>query len=156
LKNFFSHIEDYICTALMSVMLLLAFTNVLGRYIFRSSIAFTEEITTSLFVLLALMGTAIAAEKGTHLGLTLLTDRFPVHIQRYLCVVSNLICCGLSLFLLYRGILMVQLQIALKQISITLQIPEYIYGSFLPIGAGFMAFRFGQAAWRAFAAKKEG
>lgn len=140
----------------MSVMLLLAFSNVLGRYIFKSSIAFTEEITTSLFVLLALMGTAIAAEKGTHLGLTLLTDRFPAHIQRYLCIASNLLCCGLSLFLLYRGILMVQLQVALKQISMTLQIPEYIYGSFLPIGAGFMTFRFGQAAWRAFAAKEEG
>ncbi len=156
MKNFFSNIESYICTALMSVMLLLAFSNVLGRYIFKSSIAFTEEITTSLFVLLALMGTAIAAEKGTHLGLTLLTDRFPVHFQRYICTASNLICCGLSLFLLYRGILMVQLQIALKQISMTLQIPEYVYGLFLPIGTGFMAFRFGQAAWRAFTAKEEG
>ena len=156
MKNFFSHIEDYICTVLMSTMLILAFSNVLGRYIFKSSIAFTEEITTSLFVLLALMGTAIAAEKGSHLGLTLLTERFPENTQRYITVFSNILCCGLSLFLLYRGILMVQLQILLKQISMTLQIPEYIYGLFLPIGAAFMAFRFGQAAWRAYSAKKEG
>ena len=155
MKKRIDRIEDYVCVLLMAVMLALAFANVLGRYVFFSSIAFTEEITTALFVFLGVMGTAIAAKKGSHLGLTLVTDRFPVHIQRYFCFFANFMCCAWSLFILYRGIMMVQLQMQLKQLSITLQIPEYFYGLFLPIGAAFMSFRFGQAALRALVVKRE-
>ena len=42
---------DYLVAALLlAVMALVAFINVVGRYLFNSSLSFTEEITIQLFV----------------------------------------------------------------------------------------------------------
>ena len=56
-------IEEIICVFCTVVMTALVFANVLSRYVFHSSLSFSEEITTYLFVLLSMMGTAIAAKR---------------------------------------------------------------------------------------------
>ena len=67
-------IEEIICVFCTVVMTALVFANVLSRYVFHSSLSFSEEITTYLFVLLSMMGTAIAAKRRAHLGLSIITD----------------------------------------------------------------------------------
>ena len=67
-------IEEYICAACTLVMTLLVFANVLSRYVLHMSLSFSDEITTNLFILLSMMGAAIATKRRAHLGLTILTD----------------------------------------------------------------------------------
>src|SRR5665647_1159132 len=142
----FDYIENSICVICILVMLSLAFANVIGRYVLHSSISYTEEVICNLFVLLCVMGTAIAARAGTHLGLTILTECFSIKTQRIICFCSNILAAACCILIFYLSVQMVQNQIQLKTVTSTLQLPSWIYGTFLPVGALFMSIRFIQAA----------
>lgn len=64
----FGKIEEIIAGICLTIMSILAFTNVLARYFFHASFSFSDEITTYLFVLLSLIGASIAAKRHEHLG----------------------------------------------------------------------------------------
>lgn len=70
----FDKIEEILAAACLIVMTILTFANVAARYLFSASFSFSEEITTYLFVLLSMLGTAIAAKRRAHLGLSIVTD----------------------------------------------------------------------------------
>ena len=70
----FDKIEEILAAACLIVMTILTFANVVVRYLFSASFSFSEEITTYLFVLLSMLGTAIAAKRRAHLGLSIVTD----------------------------------------------------------------------------------
>ncbi len=146
MKKFFSNFEENVCFLILNIMLTLAFSNVISRYFLHASISFTEEITTSLFVLLCTLGTAIAAKRGAHLGLSVITEHLSKKTENVLAGVANLLAAVFSGVLFYTGTLMALNQFQINAKSITLQWPGWIYGSFLPIGALFMVIRFGQVA----------
>ena len=61
---------DYILAALiMGGMALITFANILSREIFGRSVDHVEEITSHLFVYAVVIGTGIAFERGSHLGM---------------------------------------------------------------------------------------
>lgn len=144
MKKFFNRFEEYVSAIVFTVMLALTFANVIMRN-FATAISFTEEITTSLFVLLCTMGTAIAARDQGHLGLGIVTELLSPRKKAVFAIVGNLLGLLFSSILLYTGYHMVVLEYEMEQISIALQWPQWIYGSFLPLGAACMAVRFAQA-----------
>ena len=144
MKKFFNRFEEYISAVVFMVMLALTFANVVMRN-FATAISFTEEITTSLFVLLCTMGTAIAARDQGHLGLSVVTEFLSPRKRAAFAVAGNLLGIVFSVILFWTGLEMTIQEYQLKQISIALQWPQWIYGSFLPFGAACMAIRFGQA-----------
>lgn len=149
------NIEEYIAYITLVIMTALAFINVVSRYWLHYSISSTEEITTGLFALLCFMGTAIAAKKESHLGLSIVTEFMKPKSRFLTAMAGNILAFIFSAFLFVEGIKMVQNQIRLEQITIALQWPEAIYGSFLPFGAAVMGIRFLQAAQRDYKKFKE-
>lgn len=146
MKKILNHVEEYVASIVFVIMLSITFINVVFRYFASASISFTEEITGALFVLLCLMGTAIAAKNQEHLGLSLLTEFMSDKKSQLVFMIGNLLAVVFSIILMITGIEMVIHEYEIKQLSIALQWPEWIYGSFLPIGAFFVAVRFFQAA----------
>ena len=138
--------DEHISVVLMGLMLLITFSNVIARYVFSASLSFTEEFTTAMFVLLCMLGSAIAAKRGSHLGLGLFTGMMPDKVRRYVQCAGNLICAAFCAILGYQGIFMVITEYQLKQLTIAMQWPQWIYGSFIPIGAAVLVIRFVQAA----------
>ena len=57
--------EHAAAALLLAAMALIAFVNILGRYLFRYSLAFTEEATIHCFVWLTVVGSGIAFERGS-------------------------------------------------------------------------------------------
>jgi len=137
-------IEEIVAAVCLSVMTILAFANVVARYVFSASFSFSEEITTYLFVLLSLLGTAIAARRRAHLGLTILTDVVSPKVRRILHIIGYLFAVAFTGAIFYYGILMVLSQRQLLQVTANMQWPEWIFGSFVPIGALFATVRFVQ------------
>lgn len=137
-------IEEIVAAVCLSVMTILAFANVVARYVFSASFSFSEEITTYLFVLLSLLGTAIAARRRAHLGLTILTDVVSPKVRRMLHIIGYLFAVAFTGAIFYYGILMVLSQRELGQVTANMQWPEWIFGSFVPIGALFATVRFAQ------------
>lgn len=138
----FGKIEEIIAGVCLTIMSVLAFTNVLARYFFHASFSFSDEITTYLFVLLSLVGAAIAAKRHEHLGFTVIEDLVPPHIKRILNFISYLMAVIFTSIIFYYGILMVISQYTLGQKTAGMQWPEWIFGSFIPIGSFFVLIRF--------------
>ena len=84
----FEKIEKFVSCACVSIMAVLVFSNVIARFLFKHSLAVSDEMSTYLFVLMSFMGTAIAARRRAHLGLSIITDHVSPHtrliIQDYL------------------------------------------------------------------------
>jgi len=126
----------------LAVMAILNFSNVLSRYVFHASLSFTEEITTNLFVYNTFIGAAVAARKGAHLGLTLISDRLSHKHQNVLAMIVAIVAAGLFAVLIYMGAGMVQSQMAYGQKTAALGVPEWWFGMAIPLGAFFIMVSF--------------
>ena len=137
-------IEEGICILCLIAMTALVFANVFSRYVLHLSLSFSEEITTNLFVLLSMMGTAIAARRRAHLGLSILTDAVSPKLRRALLVFGFGLATVFSFAVFFYGIKMVRNEYILGQVTPSMQWPEWVYGCFVPFGAFFMTLRFAQ------------
>lgn len=149
LKKFFSRIEEYICAASLLIMLIIAFANVISRKFLGASWSFTEEITINLFILSSMLGAAVAAKRGAHMGLSALTDLLPKKYQKYITLFTTIIAAVFSLVLIYQGFQVVKFEKQIGQTSPALGWPEWIFGTFVPIGGIFLLIRFLEAGIKA-------
>ena len=140
--KFIEKFEKFVACASVSVMAILVFVNVIARFIFNSPLAVADEMSCYLFVLMSFMGTAIAARRKAHLGLTIVTDKFPPSAARKVQVLMYLIAAVFCLLIVIFGIEMVMSQYTLGQETATMQWPEWIYGLFVPAGAAFALLAF--------------
>lgn len=140
--RFLDKIEEILASICLIVMTVLTFANVVSRYVFSASFSFSEEITTYLFVLVSLLGTAIAAKRRSHLGLSIIIDAVSPKAQKVLYIIGYVIAVIFCAAIFYYGILMVLNQRMLGQVTAGMQWPEWIFGSFVPIGAIFATVRF--------------
>lgn len=138
----FDWIEEGLSAACLIVMTVLTFANVIARHVFSASFSFSEEITTYLFVLLSLLGTAIAAKRRAHLGLTIVLDAVSPKVRKIMEIISYILAILFSGAIFYYGMLMVRNQQILGQVTAGMQWPEWIFGSFVPVGAFFVVVRF--------------
>ena len=142
MREILGKIEDIICAICMIIMTSLTFANVVARYVFSASFSFSEEITTYLFVMLSLIGSAAAARRKAHLGFTAILDLFPAGLKRAIQTMSYALATAFSAALFWYGISMVQSQIFHGQVTAGMQWPEWIFGSFVPLGAFFITIEF--------------
>ena len=139
-------IEKAVSCVSVAVMAVLVFANVIARYVFNSPLAFSDEIASYLFILMSFMGTAIAARRKAHLGLSIVTDKLSPRGRKYVGVVMYLISAFFCLLIVIFGAQMVMSQIRLSQETATMQWPEWIYGLFVPVGAAFALIAFLEVA----------
>lgn len=88
------------------------------------------------------MGTAVAARRKAHLGLSIVTDHVSPRARLIISMVMYAISALFCLLIVIFGIQMVISQYQMGQETATMQWPEWIYGSFVPIGAAFAMMAF--------------
>ncbi|BEU88302.1 hypothetical protein TAMA11512_17660 [Selenomonas sp. TAMA-11512] len=91
MRQLLTQIENWVSIICLVCMTAIAFANVVSRYVFSASFSFSEEITTYMFVILSLIGAAIAARRGAHLGFTAIFDIFSPKTKRFLASISALL-----------------------------------------------------------------
>lgn len=141
-EKFMDNIENYICIITFTIMLTLTFVNVVSRFGLHMSLSFTEEIVTGLFVLASLTGSSIAVRKEAHLGLDFFTSFLPKKGQDFLLIVATLAAMAFCIILFYFGVQMVIQEYVTKQVSATMQWPEWIYGMTVPVGSALLILRY--------------
>jgi len=142
--------EDAVVSVVLVVMLTVAFSNVLSRYIFHLSLSFLEELICTLFVLLSTIGGATAAREESHYTLDLLTGSMKPKNRLRLLIVDNILSAIVALILTVTGIQMVMQQYSIGNVTTDLRVPQWIYGAFVPFGCACMLFRFTQVAVKKF------
>lgn len=144
LDKILDYIEYIICGVCLCIMTLLTFANVVSCHLVIGSLSFSEEITNYLFVLVSLMGASIAAKRGSHLGFTLISDHVGKKGARIFGIIAMLFAAIFSAIICYYGVFMVMKQMGNGQVTAATQLPEWIFGSFVPVGALFITIRFAQ------------
>ena len=137
-----SKIEKLVACVCVSIMAVLVFVNVIARYVFGNSLAVSDEMSTYQIVLMSFMATAVAARRKAQLGLSIVTDHVSPRARLIISVVMYAISALFCLLIVIFGIQMVISQYQMGQETATMQWPEWIYGSFVPIGAAFAMMAF--------------
>lgn len=141
-----NELEDNFCAIILGIMTVLAFINVIARYVFLASYPWVEELNRLGLVILTYVGAATALKKHAHLGLSILTDR----MHRKTQLVVSFIGCIAGLLFCYvavrYGIDMVTSEYQHNVLTQGMQWPEYLLGLWLPVGCAILAIRFLQQA----------
>lgn len=127
-------IEEILSSIILSIMATIAFINVLSRYLFKLSIAATEELEVNFFVWLTILGIALAFEKGSHLNMTIIYDKFPNWMKKLSTIISSLLAIILFVIVNYFAIREIYMDLTLFHMrSEALNIPNWIYVIGIPI-----------------------
>lgn len=93
--NFFSG-------GILVILVFIVFSNVLGRYVFHSSLAWAEEISRFLLIWMIFLGAVAAYIHDEHLGLDILTKAMPQKMAEIVAVIADLLIVY-ALYLLVNG-----------------------------------------------------
>lgn len=94
------NIEESIIAALLGLMTIITFANVVARYVFNSNILWALELTVFLFGWLVLLGASYAVKKHSHLGVDAVLNMGSPPVRRILALISVAACLIFSLLLL--------------------------------------------------------
>lgn len=142
MRKVLDNFEEYILVITLALMTVITVMNVISRKFLDASWAFTEELTTNMFILNTLLGAAVGAKRGTHMGLSVLTDLLPRKFEKYVKLITTIVAVFFCGVLLKYGVDMVMSEIASGQTTPALGWPEWIFGLSIPVGAFLMLVRF--------------
>ena len=120
----------------------LIFYGVIMRYIFKAPVFWVDEVSTYVLVWGAILGWSIAQRDGRHIRVTILYERFPVRVQRWVSIFSRSLSLLFCLFLAYLGFLLELKYLESHQLSINTQLPLWIAYFFVPVAALMLGLRF--------------
>jgi C4-dicarboxylate transporter DctQ subunit len=134
-------VENLLAAIPFAVVAVVAFVNVVSRYFFNASLAFTSELTVNLAVWMVMMGTVIGLREGAHLGFGALYDRTRGVTRTVFTIVVTVAVLAFLVVLLYFGLEMALRQAERGRVTPSIGIPQWVFTIALPIGALLGVYR---------------
>ncbi|UCE89472.1 MAG: TRAP transporter small permease [Pseudomonadota bacterium] len=147
LNRFIDLVEKYVISVGFAVATLLLFTNVVLRYLFDTGLTWVLEAVQYLFAWVVLIGAAHGVKVGIHLGIDILVERFPPNVRRIVALISLLLC---LVFVGAVDVLSIEYIVKIYQwgdLSLDLQIPQWIPYLAIPVGLTLMFYHFLHVGW---------
>ncbi|MBW6393079.1 TRAP transporter small permease [Billgrantia antri] len=129
-----SKIEAVILAMGVLLMAINTIANVIGRFVFGSSIFFTGEINRILIIMITFAGIGYAARHGRHIRMSAVYDALPVGGRRVLMIVISLFTALVMFFLLYYSIVYIADLYSKGRVLPALSIPVWIIYVWVPLG----------------------
>lgn len=138
-----AEIEKIVISAVLVVVTAITFINVVIRKLSETSLpvtqfAWTEELVINFFVLLIMLGCALAAREGSLISLSLIYDRLKTGGKKAFICIITLASLFFWILLIKTGFDKVANQMATGKQTPSLDWPEWVFTIFLPIGAIFL------------------
>ncbi|MCC8194088.1 MAG: TRAP transporter small permease [Deltaproteobacteria bacterium] len=146
LKKLLDHFEEALGALVMAVMVTLAFVNVVTRYVIVYPLAFTEEITISMFVWVTLLGVSIAFRKNAHLAVTFFYDLGSPSVRKVFYFIATAMSIIFFMLLTWLGTIQVLDEMELGATTDSLAIPAWIYSIGVPLFSILVIIRIIQSA----------
>jgi len=118
---------------MMTVMCTLTFSQAAGRYALRFSLSWSEELSRFLMVWISMLGGAVAARRGMHVGFSAGVDRLPGSLRRAARAAASLLALLLFACMAWYGFKLSLFN--MQQLSAALQWPMGIPYAAIPAGA---------------------
>ena len=127
-------IEEYGMVILLAVMTIIIFVQVIARYVFRSSIPWSEEIARYLFIWIVYFAISYGVRVNAHIRVDAFITILPKFMEMPVRVFSNVLFMIFSGLMVYYGIKVVSFILASKQVSPALGIPMGLVYMAVPVG----------------------
>lgn len=148
-------IEEIIGSLCMGIMVTVAFINVLARYFFKFSFAFTEELMIYLFVWATLMGASICFKQGSHIVVSVIYNKFGLRSRKALNLLSSSVSILFFSLLFYFSTLEILDEILLEVKTEAISIPVWWFTIAMPISSMLIIFRIAVNQYRELRTKVE-
>lgn len=129
-----ARIESLLLAAGVLLMALNTVANVVGRYLFQSSLFFTEEVNRILIVVITFAGISYAARQGRHIRMSAIYDALPFPARKGLMVAIALITSVLMFGLCWYAFEYLLTQAGRGRVLPALQIPVWMTLVIVPVG----------------------
>ena len=136
LKNLYRNAFTVIITVLFGGFVLIAFAQVVFRYVIGYSLYWSEELARYLFVWVSFLGSVVALERGVHIGMDVVVAKLPAGPRRYVEVSSDIAVAAFLVFLTVQGLKMALRNMIQK--SPALQVPMGVVSLAIPVGTALM------------------
>lgn len=93
-------IEETFMAAILGIMTLVTFANVVARYIFNSNILWALETTVFLFAWLVLIGASYGIKKHFHIGVDVVVNMLPAGARKTCSLVAAFCCVAFAALML--------------------------------------------------------
>jgi len=100
-KKFILNLDQYIGAMMFITIMLLLSLQVISRYVFSHSLAWTEELSTTLFVWMTYLGVSSAVTYRKHLRIDALVNAMSFKIKRILLICSDVIFITFNTYLVF-------------------------------------------------------
>lgn len=144
----FARLELVIANLSLALLVVVLAAQIFFRYVLHTGLAWSEEISRFAFIWFVYISASLAAQRGTHIRVTLFTRWFPGG-KRVALLLADAIWIGFNAFVVVAGILLIQRTLQFPVYSTSLFLPlAYIY-TVIPIAHALMILRIAERQWRA-------
>jgi TRAP-type C4-dicarboxylate transport system permease small subunit len=148
--------EEAVLITLLSVMVVMAFLQVVLRNLFSSGIFWADILLRHLLLWLGFLGAAIATSENRHINIDALRRFLPPRVRSVVEIVTDLFAAGICYLLSRASWTFVQGEIADHR-TVFADIPSWYAQIIIPVGFGLLVVHFLiRAVLRAGGAAKEG
>lgn len=148
-------LEYYLIILLFSVLIVVCFLQVLFRFVFNLPLAWTEELSRYVFIILIYCGASAAVIDKAHVRVELIDNVLPPAVKHVMDVAVQVLCALVSLAIAYHSKNIIMNANLSKQLSASLRIPMAALYALVAAMFCLIAFRFIQSAWKVLRQKEE-
>ena len=117
------------------VITVIAFANVCVRYLSNGKLAYTEELTVNIFVLMIMCGCALCARSGSLISLSLVFDLVGKRGKKILSVIFTVFSIAFYGVIVHTGWAKTMQLMTQHKLTASLLVPEWMFMIALPIGS---------------------
>lgn len=137
------HINQKIAAFGITAGVVVAFTNVVARYVFDASLTWATELTVFLFLWSVFFGAAYCFKQDAHIAVTIILDAVPSKLAKGMLIVSHTVTLTFLLAVAYFGVkYLTDVVMVLDERSIDLWgMPMWIIYLVVPISFSLAGYR---------------
>ena len=124
------NLEKVICMTLLTAFTIILFIQVIMRYVFNSSLPWSEELSRYMFIWMVYLGVSYGAKQMKHLKIEAFLSVFPKKWRPYVLILAEILTLVFAIYVIFSASFMVQRIGRLGTKSTALQIPmQYVHAA---------------------------
>ncbi|MBN2009113.1 TRAP transporter small permease [candidate division KSB1 bacterium] len=139
--NGLARIERVLIIIILTVMILIAFLQIILRNFFSSSISWGDILLRHLVLWIGFFGASLAAREGKHINIDVLNRLIPKRIRRITDMLVNLAAAAICFLLTHASIQFIGFEMDGGGVLFS-DIPVWVAEVVIAFGFGLMSFRF--------------
>jgi len=104
--SFIDNSEEILAGSFLMFMCILLLLQVILRYIFGKSLAWSEEMSRYAFLWMVYIGTSLAAKYDGHIRVTAQLNLLPIAARRYVLTLGDLVWLAFNFYVIVQGFLL--------------------------------------------------